>query len=276
LSFIDLGAQDGQRVPLYDDSSEEGPALFLNLVETSDSKPTVLIMPGGGYQMLAMDHEGNAVAKWFRERGIHAIILKYSLGKFDGSGHQHPAMINDARRALRMIRANAADWKVNANMIGIIGFSAGGHLASTLATHADSGNAEAEDPIEKFSCVPNLCMLFYPVIMMDGRHTHWGSRRFLLGPTPIKENVLNLSNDKQVNATTPPTILFHTSDDPVVPVQNSINYYVALREMGIPCELHVSEHGAHGVGLLSDDFSLGQWEGLLQNWLTRWKWIVED
>lgn len=267
-------AQVGDKIFLYEGQQEDdSPCIYVNLVKSNDVLPTVLVMPGGGYHILAMGHEGEAIVKWFLERGVHAIILQYSLGQFDGSGNKHPQMINDAQRAMRIIRQNAAKWKVNPNMIAVMGFSAGGHLASTLGTHSDSGNVAAEDPIEKQSCTPNLCILSYPVIMMEGEDTHWGSRRFLLGPTPRLEDVKELSNEKQVSVITPPTILFHTSDDPVVPVENSINYYLALRKQGIPAEMHVFEHGAHGVGLIVDDYGLAQWEGLLENWLVRWKWI---
>lgn len=276
LTCLNLSAQVGERVALYENDSEDSPALYLNLHKSTEAKPTVLILPGGGYQMLAMDHEGSVVAKWFQERGVNAVILKYSLGNFTGNAQKHPAMINDAKRAMRLLRANAEKWNINPDMIAVLGFSAGGHLASTLATHSDSGDSNAEDPIEQFTCVPNLCVLFYPVIMMDGPQTHWGSRRFLLGPTPNRDDIVYLSNEKHVNVSTPPTILFHTSDDASVPVQNSISYYIALRKMGIPAEMHISEHGAHGVGLVVDDYSLGQWESLLENWLTRWKWIHKN
>ena len=278
LLFFSLysSAQVGQRIALYENDSEDGPSMYLNLVDTQEVQPAVLIMPGGGYQMLAMDHEGEVVAKWFEERGVHAFILKYSLGKFDATGSRHPVMLNDAKRAMRLIRKNAKKWKVNPDMIAIMGFSAGGHLASTLATHSDSGQVQAQDSVEHYSCVPNLCILSYPVIMMEGPNTHWGSRRFLLGPTPSAQDISALSNDKHVNVTTPPTMLFHTSDDAVVTVQNSINYYLALRQLGVPAEMHIFEHGAHGVGLIIEDYGLSQWESLLENWLTRWKWFAKD
>lgn len=281
ISFLFLAniiiAQVGDRLFLYEDQeNEDSPSIYVNLVDTDDNLPTVLILPGGGYQGLAMEHEGVDVVNWFLERGVHAILLQYSLGKFDGSGNKHPQMIHDAQRAMRIIRHKASEWNVNPNMIAVLGFSAGGHLASTLATHSDSGNVSATDPIEKLSCVPNLCILNYPVIMMEGSDSHWGSRRFLLGPTPRIEDIKELSNEQHVNVATPPTILFHTSDDPVVPVENSVNYYLALREKGIPAEMHIFEHGAHGVGLIIDDYGLSQWESLLENWLVRWKWMKKD
>lgn len=272
-----LVGQNGKKMYLYEgQENEDSPCLYVNLVKTEHNLPTVLILPGGGYQMLAMGHEGEDVVQWFLEKGVHAVLLQYSTGKFDGSGHKHPQMIHDAKRAMRIIRHNASQWHVNPNMIAVMGFSAGGHLASTLATHADSGIVDPNNPIDSYSSVPNLCILSYPVIMMEGPYTHWGSRRFLLGPTPTPEDVHELSNEKHVSVITPPTILFHTSDDPVVPVQNSVNYFLALRKYGVPAEMHIFEHGAHGLGLTVNDYSLSQWEGLLQNWLTRWKWITND
>ena len=272
-----LQAQIGDKFFLYEGQEEENsPCLYLNLIPSEKNLPTVLILPGGGYQGLAMQHEGEDVVNWFLERGVHAIILQYSLGKFDGSGNKHPQMINDAKQAMRIIRQHSDSWGVNSDMIAVMGFSAGGHLASTLSTHADSGEPNAEEDIKKYSSIPNLCILSYPVIMMDGPWTHWGSRRFLLGPTPSSTDIHDLSNEKQVSVLTPPTILFHTSDDSAVPVQNSVEYYLALRKYGIPAEMHIFEHGKHGLGLIIDDPSLSQWEGLLENWLIKWKWITKE
>ncbi|HHH49371.1 MAG TPA: alpha/beta hydrolase [Saprospiraceae bacterium] len=274
LLSINASAQIGKEMFLYENRQTAGePALFINLAKTNPTKAAVLIIPGGGYTMIAMSHEGNKVAEWFNERGVHAFILRYSLGKFDGSGSKHPDMINDAKRAFRIIRSNAGKWGIDKNKIGVMGFSAGGHLASTLCTHFDDGNKNATDIIERESCLPNFCILAYPVITMEDSFTHWGSRRFLLGPTPSKKDIHELSNETQVSGITPPTFLFHTSDDKSVPVQNSIAYYLALRKYGIPVEMHIFEHGNHGVGLVVDDFALKQWSSLLENWLTRWKVI---
>jgi len=273
VSYL-ASAQKGERMPLYnyDNPSMNDPALFINMAKKAKATgAAVLICPGGGYVMQAFDHEGDQIADWFNDHGVHAFILKYSLGKFDGSGSKHPAMINDVKRGFRMIRANAEKWGIDPNKIGVMGFSAGGHLASTLATHFDDGNSESDDKVEKVSCLPNYCILAYPVIMMKGEHTHWGSRRFLLGPTPSKSDVNFLSNDEHVSELTPPTFLFSTSDDSVVPVQNTINYYLALRKHGVPSEMHIFEHGKHGVGLAQDDKTLNQWVDLLEDWLVRWK-----
>ena len=267
-----LFAQGGEEIFLYENNKAEGaPAIFVHLAKKNKNGAAVMICPGGGYTMLAIDHEGEEIAKWFNERGIHAFILRYSLGKFDGSGAKHPDMINDAKRGFRIIRSRAKEWKIDADKIGVIGFSAGGHLAATLCTHFDNGNKIAKDTVEQVSCLPNFCILAYPVIMMKGEYTHWGSRRFLLGPTPSAKDIADLSNDKKVTAITPPTFIFHTSDDKVVPVQNSVNYYLALRKHGIPAEMHIFEHGKHGVGLATDDKTLSQWTTLLEDWLKRWK-----
>ena len=266
--------QGGERIFLYEkNQKEEAPALFAHLAANNKSGAAVMIIPGGGYSMIAMDHEGEQVAKWFNDRGVHAFILRYSLGKFDGTGAKHPDMINDAKRGFRIIRSYANQWKINKDAIGVMGFSAGGHLAATLSTHFDAGNKSAKDTVEQVSCLPNFCILAYPVITMEDAFTHWGSRRFLLGPTPTREDIKDLSNEQQVSAITPPTFLFHTSDDKAVPVENSIAYYLALRKFGIPAEMHIFEHGKHGVGLALEVQTLKQWSQLLDDWLRRWKVI---
>ena len=268
-------AQNGEIHYLYPNrDTTNAPAIFVNLAPAEiASGAVVMICPGGGYTMLAYSHEGNRVAQWFNERGVHAIILRYSLGKFDGTGHKHPDMLNDAKAGFRMIRSHAEEWGINPDMVGVMGFSAGGHLASTLATHFDDGQVDKDGKVIIPSCLPNFCILGYPVITMNDEFTHWGSRRFLLGPTPRDEDIQNLSNQLQVKPQTPPTFIFHTSDDKSVPVQNSIEYYLALRKMGIPVEMHIFEHGPHGVGLAASDPTLSQWTVLLEDWLRRWKVI---
>jgi acetyl esterase/lipase len=226
----------------------------------------VMICPGGGYAMLAMNHEGEEIAKWFNALGIHAFILKYRLGAWDGSAYKHPTMLNDAKRGFRIIRSNAKGWNIDPNRIGVMGFSAGGHLASTLATHFDDGNPKATEGIEQVSCLPNFLILGYPVISLDD-YAHAGSRRFLLGPTPSISDVENLSNYKQVSVLTPPTFLFHTNEDTGVPPENSVLFYMALRAKGVPAELHIYEKGKHGVGFAPDDPVLSTWKDRLKDWL---------
>ena len=204
----------------------------------------IVVCPGGGYAHLA-DHEGSGYARWFATNGIAAFVLKYRLGS---GGYRHPAMLNDAARALRTVRSRAAEWGVDTNRIDIIGSSAGGHLASSLLTHWDAGNAEATDPIERVSSRPDLGILCYAVISM-GPMTHGGSKKNLLGDQPSEELVRLMSNELQVNAQTPPTFLWSTGDDTVVKVENSLAFAAALSREKVPHELHVFQSGPHGLGL---------------------------
>lgn len=225
----------------------------------------MVICPGGGYGGLA-DHEGSHYARWLNEQGIAGFVLKYRLGK---AGYRHPIMLQDAARAVRTVRARAGEWKLDTNRIGLMGSSAGGHLASTLLTHFDAGNADAKDSIERTSSRPDLGILCYPVITM-GDLTHGGSKKNLLGENPSAELVQELSNELQVKKETPPCFLFHTVEDKGVPVENSLNFAVALRKAGVPFELHVYENGPHGVGLGSRVYGGGErhaWTVECARWL---------
>ncbi len=287
LFFVSAVTLFGQRkfeIKIYSDieaqsmglSEDEIPVLYGFLVKnTTKPVPAVLIFPGGGYRILSIEYEGFDVAKWYNDRGVNAFVLKYRLGKFDGSGFKHPDMMNDGIRAMQLIRANAGAWQLDPNMIGVMGFSAGGHMASVVSTHFVDGNPAAEDSIHRVSSLPNFCVLAYPVITMNSKYTHWGSRRFLLGPLPGQKDMDFLSSQDNVKPQTPPTFIFQTSDDKSVPVQNSIYYYLALREQGIPVEMHIFEHGVHGVGLAPNLPSLKIWTTLLEKWLQRWSVIRE-
>jgi acetyl esterase/lipase len=222
----------------------------------------IVVCPGGGYSRLA-DHEGHAVAVWLNSIGVTAAVLKYRLGPRYG----HPAPLQDAQRAIRTLRAKAAEWKIDPSRIGILGFSAGGHLASTAATHFDGGQASAADPIERASSRPDLVVLAYPVISMATGITHAGSQKNLLGESPAPELVELLSNERQVTPQTPPTFLFHTADDSAVPVENSLLFAAALGRNKVPFELHVYEKGRHGVGLAQNDPALRSWPQLVESWL---------
>ena len=204
----------------------------------------MVICPGGGYGGLA-PHEGEAYALFLRDNGIAGFVLKYRLGS---AGYRHPVMLQDVSRALRLVRANASEWKLDPNRIGIMGSSAGGHLASTLLTHFDSGKADSEDLIERQSSRPDLGILCYPVITM-GEFTHAGSKKNLLGENPSPELVKELSNELQVTKDTPPTFIFHTAEDKAVPVENSLAFASALKKAGVPFDLHIYEKGPHGMGL---------------------------
>jgi len=230
----------------------------------------VVIFPGGGYQHLAMDHEGSAIANWLAGLGVTTFVVKYRLGP----AYHHPTMIGDAQRAIRIARARAAEWNVDPRRLGIIGFSAGGHLASTAGTHFDAGNSASTDPIERASSRPDFELLIYPVITMRDSVTHGGSRLNLLGKQPTPELVQLLSNELQVTRETPPTFLVHSTDDRTVPVQNSLLFYEALKRNGVPVEMHVFEHGGHGYGMAPKDPALAIWTALCENWMRRHGWLT--
>jgi acetyl esterase/lipase len=226
-------------------------------------KACVVLCPGGGYGGLAIGHEGRDIAAWFNERGITTLMLEYRLGS---KGYQHPAPLLDVQRAIRYARSQAEALGYAPNKVGLLGFSAGGHLASTAGTHFDDGDQNAADPIDKLSCRPDFLMLGYPVITM-GEQTHGGSKRNLLGEKPDPELVELLSNERQVTAQTPPTFLFHTNEDSAVLPENSVLFYLALRKHKVPAELHIYEKGKHGVGLAPQDPILSSWSGRLEDWL---------
>ena len=221
----------------------------------------VVICPGGGYGHLAVGHEGKDVAAWLNSFGVSGYMLKYRIAPY-----KHPIPLGDAQRAVRIVRANAEKWKIDPARIGILGFSAGGHLASSAATHFDSGQADAADPIDRASCRPDFAVLVYPVISM-GRFTHGGSKNNLLGKNPDQTLVDLMSNEKQVTAQTPPTFLIHTGNDGAVPVENSLAFFAACRAAKIPAELHVFESGPHGFGLGKPDKPYSAWPKLCEEWM---------
>jgi acetyl esterase/lipase len=245
---------------------------FLAL-EKSNTGAAIVICPGGGYGGLA-GHEGRGYAEFLQMHGINAFVLKYRLGS---AGYRHPVMLNDAARALRTVRANAVAWKIDPNRIGIMGSSAGGHLASTLLTHFDEGDAASKDPIERVSSRPDLGILCYAVISM-GPTTHFGSRKNLLGAEPSAELIKDLSNELQVTEKTPPTFLWHTANDNVVKVENSLAFAAALSKVKVPFALHVFENGRHGLGLASKPpyKDLHPWANDLLYWLNTRKFLVKS
>ena len=220
--------------------------------------------------MLAMGYEGIEVAQWLNARGVAAFVLTYRLGP----RYHHPIPLLDAQRAIRYVRAHAAEDGLDPDHIGIWGFSAGGHLASTAGTHFDAGNRDATDPIERVSSRPDFMVLAYPVISMQPGITHNGSLHNLLGeePNPTLEN--ELSNETQVTPQTPPTFLFSTTNDEAVPVMNSVLFYEALLHAGVPAEMHIFEQGHHGSGLGKRNPQLRMWPVLLQNWLHLHGWMA--
>lgn len=223
---------------------------------------SMLVLPGGGYGGLA-EHEGKGYAEWFAAQGVTAYVLKYRLGS---AGYRHPAMLNDAARGLRTLRARARAEGLDPARIGVIGSSAGGHLASTLLTHFDAGAPDAADAIERESSRPDLGILCYPVISM-GEFTHKGSKKNLLGENPADDLVRLLSNELQVDAQTPPTFIWHTVEDQAVPVENALLFASALRKAGVPFALHVYEKGRHGLGLPAAGKGAPAWDEDCLFWL---------
>ncbi|MDQ3820846.1 MAG: alpha/beta hydrolase [Acidobacteriota bacterium] len=221
----------------------------------------VIVCPGGGYSHLA-DHEGGPVAEWLNTLGVTAFVLKYRIGP----RYHHPAPLQDAQRAIQLVRARAREWGLDPERIGILGFSAGGHLASTAGTHFESGKPDSPDPIERVSSRPNLMVLVYPVITMREK-THGGSKKQLLGDNPSPELVALLSNEEHVTKDTPPVFLIHTFTDTAVPVENSMMFAEALRRAGVSFEFHLYERGPHGFGLGTKDPILSTWPARCADWL---------
>lgn len=222
----------------------------------------VIVLPGGGYARLADDHEGRQIAEWFNSKGVSAFVLKYRHGPKYG----HPAPLLDVQRAIRYVRHHASKWGVSPVRLGLYGSSAGGHLASTAGTRFDKGNPEASDAIDKQSSRPDFLVLAYPVISLT-HYVHEGSRCNLLGPAFDMGMAKSLSSDTQVTPETPPTFLFHTDEDPGVPAENSVLFYLALRKHKVPAEIHIYEKGPHGVGLAQTDPVLSTWSARLHDWL---------
>jgi acetyl esterase/lipase len=263
----------GSVLPLWNGPAPESrgtdandiPTLTLFLPEKPGAPNSAIILfPGGGYGMLAFDHEGINEAKWFAERGVAAFVLKYRLPVH---GYRHPVPMLDAQRAIRLVRSQAADWKIDAAKVGIMGFSAGGHLASTADTHFDAGNAQATDPVDRQSCRPSYAVLVYPVITLTEPATHQGTKLNLLGPDPDPALVKNLSNETQVTPQTPPTLLVHSVDDGAVPIENSRLMLAALQKAGVTSALHEHPTGGHGFGFGVQNAAPPGWLDRVYDWL---------
>ena len=264
--------QDGQVIPLWsgpapgaqgaDDADVPTITVYLPRVNPPGMS-AVIICPGGSYRALAMNHEGRQVANYLNSLGVAAFVLKYRLGP----KYHHPVELGDAQRAIRVLRSHAAEWHIASDRIGILGFSAGGHLAMSASTHFDAGQAGASDAVDRVSSRPDFSVLGYPVISLVEPWTHQGSKNNLLGANPDPEVARQLSGEQAVTRDTPPTFIFQTNADVVVPAENATYYFLALRKTGVPVELHVFESGPHGVGLAMDDPALAEWSRLLTNWL---------
>ena len=267
-----LPIQDGQVIPLWSGPApgalgtedRDVPVVTVFLPRTvAPNTPAVIVCPGGGYTNLASNHEGRQVANYFNSLGVAAFVLRYRLGP----RYHHPVELGDAQRAVRLLRSHASEWRLDPSRIGIMGFSAGGHLAMTASTRFDTGNAGAPDVVDRAGSRPDFTILGYPVISMVEAWTHQGSKNSLLGNNADPDLAKSLSGEQMVHKETPPTFIFHTNADTAVPAENSIYYYLALRKAGIPAEMHIFEKGPHGVGLANDDPALSEWSKLLANWL---------
>jgi acetyl esterase/lipase len=246
------------------DEEADRPSLTIYLPPpASATGVAVVVCPGGGYGFLAVDHEGREVADWLNSLGVAAFVLRYRIAP----RYRHPAPLQDAGRAIRTVRARAGEWGVDPARIGILGFSAGGHLAATAGTRFEDGKPGADDPVERASSRPDFLVLVYPVISLTAPWTHQGSKRNLLGDAPAPELAEALSAERQVTARTPPAFLVHTSGDKGVPSENSVAFYLALRAAGVPAELHVYERGEHGFGLGRKDPVLSTWPDRLRQWM---------
>jgi acetyl esterase/lipase len=249
------------KIPGFDESiGQNCPNIETYILDKNHRHGAVIVCPGGGYGMKA-DHEGEPIARWLNSIGLSAFVLDYRVAPY-----KHPYPMLDAQRAVRFVRYNANRWSIDENRIGILGFSAGGHLASTVGTHFDSGNAVSQDPVEKVSSRPDAMILCYPVISF-GEYRNDGSRINLIGEKPEEALINHLSNEKCVAKDTPPTFLWHTSDDEAVPVENSLMFAQALSKNKVNFALHVYRSGWHGLGLASDDMEVGKWAEECENWL---------
>jgi acetyl esterase/lipase len=239
---------------------------------TNRTGAAMVICPGGGYAHLA-PHEGNDYALWLNQHGVTCFVLKYRLGL---NGYHYPAEFEDVTRAMRLVRARAGEWKIDPHRIGIMGSSAGGHLASTLLTHFDSGNTNSNDPIEQQSSRPDLGILCYAVITM-GEYTHQGSKQYLLGKHPSSKLLKLLSNELQVKTNTPPCFVWCTYEDKTVPMENSLMFAEALRKKHVPFDLHIYQKGGHGMGLADKPpFAHPHpWAGDCLFWLKAQGWVKE-
>jgi len=272
LSAVLALAQTSETIPLWEnrapgalgDADADRPTLTIfRAAARQNGVTSVIVAPGGGYVNLSMDKEGRQVASWFNAMGVTAFVLKYRLGP----RYHHPIELGDAQRAIRLVRSRAMQFGVAPDRIGMMGFSAGGHLAATAGTRFDDGNAGAADEVDRVSSRPDFLILAYPVISFDPAIAHAGSVRSLLGENPAPALLQELSAELHVNARTPPTFLFSTNADRAVPSENSIRFYLALRQAKVAAEMHIFENGPHGVGLDLGDPALSLWPTLLTNWL---------
>jgi acetyl esterase/lipase len=249
-------------------SSVQDPDISVFLPSKKNAtRQAVLICPGGGYIRLAYDFEGSDIAKWLNSEGIAGIVLKYRLPVSKSNIVPHLSPLLDAQRAIRLIRFHAEEWNIDAQKVGIMGFSAGGHLASTAGTHFDAGDENTADPVERYSSRPDFMILMYPVITFFSPICHEGSRNALIGENPDPALAAFYSNELHVRADTPPVFLVHAGDDKAVPVENSLCFYQALKKQGILTEMHIYPQGGHGFSLATGRGILSTWPDRCADWL---------
>jgi acetyl esterase/lipase len=255
------------------DAEADKPRLYPFVVQTKSTSAAVLVIPGGGYQHVAIGHEGFQYARWLNTQGVTAFVLDYRVAPY-----KYPVEIQDGMRAMRYVRTHAADYGIDTNRIGVWGSSAGGHLASTLGVHGNDAAPlpEKTDSADQADARPNFMVLSYPVIDMQASIAHVGSMKNLLGETPDPQMQQKFSNQLNVNAQTPMTFLFATTGDATVPVENSLDFYRALERAHVPVEIHIYEYANHGCGLCGTIPSLETWPLLLRNWLIHEKWLPKD
>ena len=257
---------------------ENGNIKVISLVQTPEievylpskanaTKDAVVICPGGGYRIIAYDWEGSDIAKFFNSKGIAAVVLKYRLPGAKSNIVPYKSPLLDANRAVKFTRAHAQEWNIDPNRVGIMGFSAGGHLASTAGTHYDLGDSVSSDPIERLSSRPDFMILMYPVISFIEKFSHSGSAKYLLGENPSQELLKNFSNELHVTKNTPPTILIHSQDDKSVPVENSLVFYKALCDNNVKSEIHIYPYGGHGFSLAIGKGYLSTWTDRVIDWI---------
>jgi acetyl esterase/lipase len=247
------------------DSAGDKPTLTFFFPEKPNGA-AIVICPGGAYRGLAATYEGDEVARWCNTFGVTGIVLRYRHAR-SGAGYKHPTPLLDAQHALSLVRCRARELGIDSNKIGILGFSAGGHLAASLGTHFTPKDRSALDPLNGVSCRPDFMILIYPVITMDSTFTNRASRESLLGLNPAQEVVDLMSNEKQVTPDSPPGFIVHTTDDQAVPVENAVAMYTALRKADVPAEMHIFQHGAHGFGLGFNKGAVEAWPELCKTWM---------
>jgi len=265
-SVTELLWPDGAPGALGDTPADKPTLTAFPLPEGQRNGTAVIVCPGGGYHGHAMGYEGYEVAQMLNKNGIVAFVLRYRVAPY-----RHPAPLQDAQRALRTVRSRAAQYGIDPNRIGILGFSAGGHLTASSGAHVAPADPQAADPVERVTSRPDFLVLIYPVITMRDPYTHKGSRQNLLGDQPDPALIAAMSIEEQITADSPPAFLVHSTADTGVPAENSVNYYLACRKAGVPAELHIYENGQHGFGMGKGDPILTTWPPLCIQWINKLK-----